>query len=122
VSEPSAFDARKLFLTLAQHGVQYVTIGGIAIQAHGGQRLTQDLDIAIDTSIENLQRLADALADLDARILSPDGQRSRSTPSAQLLAGCAARSATSYLYRVSTSQMRSVPHSISPAGTRSSAA
>jgi hypothetical protein len=77
VSEPSAFDARKLFLTLAQHGVQYVTIGGIAIQ---------------------------------------------STPSAQLLAGCAARSATSYLYRVSTSQMRSVPHSISPAGTRSSAA
>jgi hypothetical protein len=86
VSEPNAFDARKLFLTLARHGVQYVTIGGIAIQAHGGQRLTQDLDIAIDTTGENVQRLADALLDLDARILGPDGRRSQSTPSAQLLA------------------------------------
>ncbi len=85
MSEPRIFDARKLFLTLAQHGVQYVTIGGIAVQAHGGQRLTQDLDIAIDTSSENIQRLADALSDLDARILGPDGQRSKSTPSARLL-------------------------------------
>jgi len=31
-------------------------------------------------------RLAAALADLDARILGPDGQRSRSVPSASLLA------------------------------------
>jgi hypothetical protein len=86
VSDSGAFDARRLFLALAQHGVQYVTIGGVAVQAHGGQRLTQDLDIAIDASSENVQRLSDALLDLDARILGPEGQSSQSTPGAQLLA------------------------------------
>jgi hypothetical protein len=86
VNEPTRFDARELFAALARHGVDYVTIGGIAIQAHGGQRLTQDLDIAIGTSAENVQRLASALVEIDARILGPDGQCSISTPSASLLA------------------------------------
>jgi hypothetical protein len=86
VTKPGSFDARELFTALAQRDVEYVTIGGIAIQAHGGQRLTQDLDVAIAASTENLARLADALLDLDARILGPDGQRSLSTPAAPLLA------------------------------------
>ena len=82
----SRFDARELFATLARHDVDYVTVGGIAIQAHGGQRLTQDLDVAVATSAENLERLASALADLDARVLGPDGRRSSSAPTASLLA------------------------------------
>jgi hypothetical protein len=86
VRKPGSFDARELFTALAHRDVEYVTIGGIAIQAHGGQRLTQDLDVAIAASTENLARLADALLDLDARILGPDGQRSQSTPTAPLLA------------------------------------
>jgi hypothetical protein len=86
VSNPARFEARELLRALAQHNVDYVTIGGIAIQAHGGQRLTQDLDVAIAASSENITRLADALLDLDARILAPDGQRSRSVPTASLLA------------------------------------
>ncbi|HXV06011.1 MAG TPA: hypothetical protein VFP23_08945 [Solirubrobacterales bacterium] len=85
MSGATRFDARELFAALARHGVDYVTIGGIAIQAHGGQRLTQDLDIAIATSAENLERLAGALSEVDARILGPDGQRSSSTPGASLL-------------------------------------
>jgi hypothetical protein len=86
VTNPGGFDARELFSALARHDVEYVTIGGIAIQAHGGQRLTQDLDVAIAASTDNVARLADALLDLDARILGPDGQRSKSVPSAPLLA------------------------------------
>jgi hypothetical protein len=86
VSAADAFDARELFAALTRHDVEYVTIGGIAIQAHGGQRLTQDLDIVIAASTENVARVAQALNDLDARILGPDGRRSRSAPSAQLLA------------------------------------
>jgi hypothetical protein len=86
VTKPGSFDARELFTALAHRDVEYVTIGGIAIQAHGGQRLTQDLDVAIAASTENLARLADALLDLDARILGPEGQRSLSTPTAPLLA------------------------------------
>jgi len=86
VTHPSRFDARELFRALAHRDVEYVTIGGIAIQAHGGQRLTQDLDVAIAASPDNLERLASALLDLDARILGPDGRRSRATPTAHLLA------------------------------------
>jgi hypothetical protein len=84
--KPGHFDARELFRALARHNVDYLTIGGIAIQAHGGQRLTQDLDVAIAASYDNIARLTAALLELDARIVGPDGQRSRSVPSAPLLA------------------------------------
>jgi len=47
VTEPGRFDVRGLFSAPARHGVEYVTIGGIAIQAYGGQRFTQDLDVAV---------------------------------------------------------------------------
>lgn len=80
------FDARELFRALARHGVNYLTVGGIAIQAHGGQRLTQDLDVAIAASTDNMTRLSGALVELDARILGPEGQRSQSVPSVPLLA------------------------------------
>jgi hypothetical protein len=73
---PGGFDARELFTALARHGAEYVTTGGIAIQEYGGQRLTQGLDIAISPAAENIERLADALLDVDARILGADGQRS----------------------------------------------
>lgn len=79
------FDARKQFRALSRHEVDYVIIGGIAIQAHGGQRVTSDLDVVIATSTENIARLAAALVDLDARILGPNGERSRSVPNASLL-------------------------------------
>jgi hypothetical protein len=86
VSDGETFHPRALFQALARHGVDYVTVGGVAIQAHGAQRLTQDLDVAIAASRENIERLAAALVDVDARILGPDGQRSRSTPTAAMLA------------------------------------
>lgn len=81
-----AFDAGELFRALAMHDVAYVTIGGMAIQAHGGQRFTQDLDVTIASSSDNFARLARALVDVDARILGPQGQRSRSVPGAARLA------------------------------------
>lgn len=80
------FDAGELFRALARHDVAYVTIGGMAIQAYGGQRVTQDLDVTIASSSENYARLAKALVELDARILGPQGRRSRSVPSAGMLA------------------------------------
>lgn len=80
------FDARELFAALGRHHVDYITIGGLAIQAHGGQRLTQDLDIAVSSAAQNFERLARSLADLDARVLDPDGSRSTSVPSPSLLA------------------------------------
>jgi len=86
VTVPADFDALELFRALSRHEVEYVTVGGVAIQAYGGQRMTQDLDVVIAASSDNMGRLATALLDLDARILGPDGQRSKSVPSAAMLA------------------------------------
>jgi hypothetical protein len=86
VSGGETFDPRELFQALARHEVEYVTVGGVALQAHGAERLTRDLDVAITASKDNLARLAAALTDVDARILGPDGQRSRSVPSPAMLA------------------------------------
>jgi len=86
VTGAGTFDPRELLRALAIQEVDYVTIGGIAIQAYGAQRLTRDLDVAIASSAENFERLGRALVDLDARILGPGGERSDSVPTAQLLA------------------------------------
>jgi hypothetical protein len=94
VSTGDTFHPRELFQALARHGVEYVTVGGVAIQAHGAQRFTRDLDVMIATSKDNMNRLAAALSAIDARILGPDGQRSRSTPSAAMLASGDQRSSS----------------------------
>lgn len=86
MSSGDTFHPRELFQALARHGVEYVTVGGVAIQAHGAQRFTRDLDVVIAMSKDNLDRLAAALSAVDARILGPDGRRSRATPNAAMLA------------------------------------
>jgi predicted nucleotidyltransferase len=80
------FHPRKILRALARHGVVYVVVGGVAVQAHGGQRLTQDLDLAVPSDRENYDRLASALSEVDARILGLEGQRSAASPSAGMLA------------------------------------
>lgn len=60
-------DARGIFEVLSRHAVEYVVIGGIAVQVHGHRRTTKDLDIVPDPSAENAERLAAALAELEAR-------------------------------------------------------
>jgi len=82
----AVFDARELFRALVEHGVDFVTVGGVAIQAHGGQRMTRDLDVAVASSRENFEALHGALLALDARILDRDGRHSSEVPGAALLA------------------------------------
>ncbi|MCO5316247.1 MAG: nucleotidyltransferase [Solirubrobacterales bacterium] len=64
-------DASEIFRGLATHGVDYVLIGGIAVQAHGHVRMTNDADLIPDPDPTNLERLADALNGLGARVLNP---------------------------------------------------
>ena len=59
-------DLRELFRVLAEHGVQYLVIGGVAAQVHGRRRTTKDLDVTPAPDPENLKRLAAALVALDA--------------------------------------------------------
>ncbi len=54
---------RGVYSSLQKHNVRYVTIGGVAAILHGVPRATFDLDILIEASLENAQRLLDALLD-----------------------------------------------------------
>lgn len=65
------FDLSLLLETLARHDVDYVVIGGVAVQVHGHRRTTMDLDLTPDPAPENMRRLATALQELDARPLDP---------------------------------------------------
>ena len=65
----------KLLVILAEAGVQFVIVGGVAVTLHGYVRLTEDVDILIEASAPNIRRFLDSLADYGegfARELSPD--------------------------------------------------
>ena len=50
-----------VFRSFQQYELKYVVIGGIATVLHGVPRATFDLDILIEATPENAQRLLDAL-------------------------------------------------------------
>ena len=60
-------DAAAIFRVLAAHEVDYVVIGGLAVQAHGHPRTTQDVDLMPEPTPENRGRLLAALTELGAR-------------------------------------------------------
>ena len=62
------FDPRGLLETLVRHGVDFVLIGGLAGVARGSSYVTFDLGVAYERSRSNLERLVDALRELDATL------------------------------------------------------
>jgi len=68
------FEPLKAIDTLTEHGVDYVVVGGWGTLHYGATHLTQDLDICPELSIENLERLAQALTTLRARLQITPGQ------------------------------------------------
>jgi len=64
--------ADEIFVCLHRHGVRYVLIGGLAAVLHGSPLPTLDADICPSAEPDNLKRLAAALAEIDARIRTPD--------------------------------------------------
>jgi hypothetical protein len=71
LSDPS-FDPLLALQTLMRHQVRFVVIGGIGGRMHGSPTVTRDTDICYERSPENLERLADALEELGARLRSVD--------------------------------------------------
>lgn len=55
---------RDVFSSFQKHEVKYLVIGGIAAVLYGVPRATFDLDILIEATPENAQRLLDALLDV----------------------------------------------------------
>ena len=58
----------RLLAALADHGVEFVVIGGFALAPHGYIRATKDIDIVPSPEPDNLGRLAEAFRDLEARV------------------------------------------------------
>jgi len=71
MSEQPVLDAGAIFETLDRHRVDYVLIGGMAVQTHGHVRMTNDADLIPSPDPDNLERLAAALRELGARVLNP---------------------------------------------------
>jgi hypothetical protein len=68
-------DPERIFAVLAAHQVEYVVVGGLAVQVHGHVRMTNDLDLVPAPTHANLARLADALNELEAKVLNDGGER-----------------------------------------------
>lgn len=76
--DPAAapLDPELLLQTLARHQVEYVLIGALAARLYGFPRVTADADITPAADGANLERLAAALRELDARVYTetvPEG-------------------------------------------------
>jgi hypothetical protein len=64
--------ASQLLGLLAAHEVRYVIIGGVAAIVHGASRATFDIDIVPEWTSANLDCLAAALREANARLRVPD--------------------------------------------------
>jgi hypothetical protein len=76
VSDVAPFDPERLIKALTHHRVKFVLIGALAARLHGFPRLTADADITPAGDKQNLERLAAALDDLDAKVYTesvPEG-------------------------------------------------
>ena len=76
MSEIASFDPERLLEVLSRHKVNFVLIGALAARLHGFPRLTADADITPAEDKPNLDRLAAALKELDAKVYTdsvPEG-------------------------------------------------
>ena len=54
-------DFARLIRRLADAGVEFILVGGLAANAHGSARVTTHLDVSYGRSVANLNRLVKAL-------------------------------------------------------------
>lgn len=86
MTEPR-FDPAAVTLLLSRHRVHYVVIGGVAATLHGSPVLTGDVDIAYERTRENIERLAEALAEVHARLRGVDEDLPFKPDAATLMSG-----------------------------------
>ncbi|MCI0487997.1 MAG: hypothetical protein L0229_15510 [Blastocatellia bacterium] len=61
-------DIEKQLIVLAQYHVDFIVVGGVAATLHGSSHITQDLDICYSREKANLERLANVLQSINARL------------------------------------------------------
>jgi hypothetical protein len=73
--ESRSLDIGEAIAALARHAVDYVVIGSLAAQVHGLGRAKMTLELTPDPDVENLERLDEALAELEAQPLNEESER-----------------------------------------------
>jgi hypothetical protein len=76
VSEVAPLDPGRIITTLERHQVKFILIGALAARLYGFPRLTADADITPATDDDNVNRLAAALGELEAKVYTesiPEG-------------------------------------------------
>lgn len=63
---PPKFDIEAILRTLSKRGVDFIVVGGVCAVLHGAPVTTFDLDIVHSRSRENVDRLMEALRELQA--------------------------------------------------------
>jgi predicted nucleotidyltransferase len=74
------FNPAAILAALERHAVRYVLIGGLAANAHGVRRTTRDVDVIVERSRGNLERLADAARELEVGSPVIDSRRRELDP------------------------------------------
>ena len=74
------FDPEAIIATLSRHSVKFVVIGAYAAVAQGWSEPTGDIDVTPDRDVQNLKRLAEALREMDAKVLTDEGEVDTSWP------------------------------------------
>lgn len=67
---PEFEDLISLCRSLNEAGVRYILIGGFAVILHGYVRGTKDIDLLVDPSLANVQKLKKALSSLPDNAIS----------------------------------------------------
>ncbi len=62
----------ELLQSLSQHKVQYVLVGGLAVQLHGYMRSTFDIDLVLAMNDENLSRFIQVARHLELAPVIPE--------------------------------------------------
>ena len=60
--DPESGDLLKICAALNEAGARYIVIGGMAMVLHGFNRGTEDIDLLVDRTVDNVMRLREALA------------------------------------------------------------
>lgn len=69
-----------LFRALAEHKVRYVLVGGLALNLHGVERATMDVDLAVALDETNLAAALDVAEQLDLVPVAPVALRDAANP------------------------------------------
>ena len=67
------FDPVSICRVLSERGVKFVVLGGFATVIHGSPVPTEDIDVIPSRDMDNLERLASALQQMNAAIRTSDG-------------------------------------------------